>query len=353
MTDDATGTSIVSTPKPAKVQLSLGERMAKMDSAVLEAEIVTHRDALMQLGEDPTMPADMQAVVKSIAALASPDRPGLEEMGGVWTIPRASIAQPTTTSDSKPESAKNGDIFTSSGQLLPRPYSIIPVVMFEENINFGTDTGNKNPICQSIDGKLGAPFGECLKCPHLPFGKQNGGRGEQKQTECYTNIVVIALAISDKENPQVVKFQFGKTSNKAGRALLALVKQQPMVWKQSYQLDTAKGNKPGNLYWIYEVKPTGKNNDEHVNKLCSAINGLYTAERHLQLSNWYSRTSRAPMIAAQAEGEFSGGALDAGLGASIDVVGVEPDLSTPGPAATTTPHAVQGNKHARNSSKPM
>jgi hypothetical protein len=48
------------------------------------------------------------------------------------------------------------------------------------------------------------------------------------------------------------------------------------------------------------------------------------------------------MAAAEAEGSFEGGALDAGLGD-----GVEPDLSTPPPSTPTT------SSNARSSAKPM
>ena len=342
-----TNTDTAITPAPAaKPVLSLGQRLAATDPAVLEAQVISHRDALVALIDDTTLTDATRAAVRNIAALASPSRPGLEEMGGTWSIPRAAIAQPTSNSDNKPESAKNGDIYTTSGQLLERPAAVIPLYLYEENIMFpAAAAGSKVPLCQSIDAKLGSPFGECVKCPNLPFGKQNGGRGEQQQTECYSNIVIYALTA---DLQQVIKFQFGKTSRKAGSALHALVRQQQMVWKQSYLLNTEK--KTGNLgvYWIYNVAPTGKNNGDDVAKMCAAINGLLNAERQVQLANWYSRPARAPMIAAEAEAEFGGGALAEGLGASIDVTPIEPDLSTP-----VTPPPPPSGKSARNSSKPM
>lgn len=338
MTEENQTQAVVPASKVALSQPSLGAQLAKLDPMTLEADIVAKRDELLQLAEDATLPDNLRQVVRNLAALSAPDRPGLEEMTGSWNVPRINIAQPTTQSEAKPESAKNGDLYTTEGILLERPWGGIPLHFSEENINFPKG-GGKNPVCQSPDAKLGSPYGECLKCPHLPFGKQNGGRGDQVQTDCYSNIVVVMLAV---DLSQVYKVQFGKTSRKAGAALLALARQQTMVWKQSYVLNTEKKTGDLGMYWIYKVEPTGKDNDANVVRLCEKLYGLWNAERRRFLADWYSRPQKAPQVAAQAEGEFTGGALDASL-ASGD--GVEPDLSTPVPN-----HA---SKSARSSAKPM
>lgn len=339
MTNKIEPTAIATTPKAAPLKLSRGAEMAQRDPAVLEAAIVDKRNQLLALADDITMPDNLRQVVRNLVALAAPDKPGLEEMVGAWNIPRISIAQPTSRADSKPEAARNGSLYTTEGRLLDMPWAGIPLHFSEENINFPKGGGN-NPVCQSPDAKLGSPFGQCERCPHLPFGKQNGGRGDQTQTECYSNIVVVMLAA---DLSQVYKVQFGKTSRKAGAVLLALARQQPFVWKQSYLLNTEKKNGDLGMYWIFQAQPTGKDNDPNVMKLCEKLYGLWSAERDRFLADWYARPARAPMAAAEAEGSFEGGALDAGLND-----GMEPDLSTPAPAvATTTSSGV------RTSSKPM
>ena len=337
--DNNESTALATPTRAPLVKLSRGAEMAKKDPAELEATIVQKRDQLLMLADDPTMPDNLRQVVRNLVALAAPDRPGLEEMAGAWNIPRINIAQPTTRSEAKPEAAKNGSLYTTEGKLLDTPWGGIPLHFSEENINFPEGGGN-NPVCQSPDAKLGSPFGECLKCPHLPFGKQNGGRGDQKQTQCYSNIVVVMLAA---DLSQVYKVQFGKTSRKAGAALLALARQQPFVWKQSYLLNTEKKTGDRGIYWVFQTQPTGKDNDPNVMKLCEKLYALWTAERDRFLADWYARPARAPMAAAEAEGSFEGGALDAGLGD-----GVEPDLTTPVPATATPVKST-----ARTSSKPM
>jgi len=333
---------------PAKalvVKSSMGAAAAALDPAVLEATVIRKREELANLADDTTMPDVARQAVKTLAALASPNKPGMEEMVAAWRVPRVSIVQPTSQSETKPEAAKNGDLYTSSGQLLERPTPVIPLYFFEENINFPQQ--GKNPVCQAPDAKLGSPFGECLKCPHLPFGKQNAGRGEQHKTDCQNNIVAIVMS-TDLVNPQVYMLQFGKTSRKAGSALLSLAGQQTAVWRQSYLLNTEKKTGDLGLYFVYKVEPTGKDNPEHVMRLAEALYGMYVAGRKLFLADCYARPARAPRAAAEAEGQFAAGALEAGLANN----GIEPDLS---PVDATTPAGAKPTKGgaARSSSKPM
>ncbi len=325
-------TAIATTAKPAKEKLSLGQRLVQTDPEELNGIVVQKMDALLALGEDPKLSAALQQCVKDLAALASASKPGMEEVTTAWRVPRVNIVQPTSQSEAKPEAAKNGDFYTTAGQILPRPFGIIPIYFHEENINFPKN--EKNPACFSPDAKLGSPFGECLKCPHLPFGKQNGGRGDQQKTDCQNNIVCVALTMDLKS---VVMIQFGKTSRKTGSALLSLAGQQSFVWKQSYLLDTEKKTADVGVYYVYKVSPTGKDNDAGVQTMAFALYELFVAERNRALRDHYVRPARAPQAAVEAEGSFAGGALDAGLGD-----GVEPDLSAPAEAPS-----------AKTSSKPM
>lgn len=348
-TDD---TKPADAPKALTVKASMGAQAALLDPAELDAAVVKRRAALEALAEDQTMPEATRLAIKTIAALASPNKPGMEEMVAAWKVPRINIVQPTTQSEAKPETAKNGDLYTTAGQALERPWAGIPVYFFEENINFPQQ--GKIPVCQAPDAKLGSPFGECLKCPHLPFGKQNGGRGDQQRTDCQNNIVAVMLT-ADLTHPAVYMVQFGKTSRKAGSALMSLAGQQTAVWRQSYMLSTEKKTGDLGLYYVYKVEPTGKDNPDHVMRLAEALYGMYVAGRKLFLADWYARPARAPMAAVEAEGQFGGGALDASLAGD----GVEADLSTPvapaGGAGTTptTPTPAGSSKGARSSNKPM
>lgn len=337
-TDD--NNALATTSKPANTKLALGQRLAAMDPALLDEKVATQFAALEALGTNKDTTDMVRKAVEGLVALASPQRPGMEEMNTAWKVPRVNIVQPTSQSEAKPEAAKNGDLYTTAGQLLERPFGIIPIYFHEENINFPKQ--GKNPVCSSPDAKLGSPFGECLKCQYLPFGKQPGGFDNQKPTDCQNNIVCVALTM---DLSQVVVVQFGKTSRKTGAVLLQLAGQQTSVWKQSYTLNTEKKTADVGIYFVYKVEPTAKDNAADVQLLAKTIYGLYAAERERMLADWYRRPMRAPQAAAEAEGNFAAGALEAGLGGDD---GAEPDLSTPAP--TTTP---SGKGSARSSNKPM
>lgn len=328
---------VIDTPKAPAVKPSMGAAAALLDPAELDAAVLARREALESLLHDTALSESTRTSLAALIALASSQKPGMEEMQSAWKLTRASIVQPTTRSEAKPESARPGDIYTSGGQILERPSAVVPIYFFEENVNF--PEGGKVPVCSAPDAKLGSPFGKCLECPHLPFGKQNGGRGDQKKTDCQNNIVAVLLL---KDLSGLFLMQFGKTSRKAGGVMMQLAAQQQRVWKQSYLLNTEKKTNDAGLYYIMTTAPTGQNNADDVCRVAEAFYGLYAAERKRMLADHYARPARAPIAAAEAEAEFAGGALEAGLAGD----GEEPeDLNAPVKPAGTSP--------ARTASKPM
>jgi hypothetical protein len=242
------------------------------------------------------------------------------------------VVQPTTQATAKPDAAKPGDIYTAAGSLLQRPFNFIPIYFNYENVMF--EVGEKAPTCSSPDGKLGSLYGVCAACPNLPFGQQNGGRGEQKKTDCQ-NQIVVALLAADLSNLYVMAF--GKTSRGAGSALMGLAKQHPFPWKQSYMLNTEKKTNDTGTYYVLKIEPTGKENPPDVIKVADVLSDLYEANRHRALGEFYLRAGNAAQTAAAGEAAFNAqtsSKLDDGLGD-------EPDLSTPPPST------------ARSASKPM
>ncbi len=314
----------------AGLKIPTAAEMAAIDKAVEEKYT-----ALMALADDTSLSDVSRQRVQALVAQASPNKPGMEEMNVTWTVPRIILAQPTTNDDKKPANAKAGDYYNTLGQLLDKPFAFIPIYFNQENIMF--KKGEKAPECSSLDAKLGAPYGVCAQCPHLPFGQQNGGRGEQKQTECNNQIVVAALAA---DLSQVYTMQFAKTSRSAGSALMGLAKGHPFPWKQAYLLNSEKKTGDQGVWYVSKIEPTGKDNSDDAIKIAAALSALYKAERQRRLGEWYMRAASAPASAAAAETAFAGSSLDAGLGGDD---GADPDLSAP-PAAAAS---------ARSASKPM
>lgn len=308
----------------SKHKVTLGHVLARRDPNELDNECGLALESLRDLITDATIPSDAQKALSVLVDQAAAVRPGMEEVNTRWRIARVQIAQATSTTAAKPENAKNGDLFTTAGKLLEKPFGFIPFYFNFENIMF--PMGAKAPACQAPDAKLGQPYGECVKCPHLPFGLQNGGKGDQKKTDCQNQIVAVVLA-SDLSN--VYMIQFAKTSRGAGSALMALAGQMQFSWKQSYLLSTEKGNSELGNFHKMKVEPTGRDNPEHVQKVCAALNELYSMERYRALSEWYRGASTAPAVAAAAESEFKGGGLDAGLAGESEPIGLGDDAPAP------------------------
>lgn len=318
-------------------KLVLGRVLALRDPAELDNLCAEMLDALRTLATDTSLPADIRKAVERLVDQAAQVKPGMEEVSTRWRIPRIQIAQATSTTAAKPENAKNGDLFTTAGQTLEKPFPFIPFHFSHENIMF--PTGAKAPTCQAPDAKLGQPYGECQKCPNLPFGMQNGGKGDQKKTDCQNQIVVTVMAA---DLSQVYTIQFAKTSRGAGSALQSLAGQQTVSWQQAYLLETEKGNSELGNFHKYKISPTGKNNDEHKMKVAKVLCDLYSAERYRLLAEWYRGSSSAAQMAAASEGEFQGSKLDAGLAGETESYDLGEGGSTPPPATSV-----------RSAAKPM
>jgi hypothetical protein len=338
-----TAMAVVETNPLAKLN-TLGSRLAKESRAKLDDDAAKARKSLEVLRDDATLPERLRQSVSDLVDQSSTERPDLGEMEVIWTPPRVMIAQPTTREEKRPEGSKNGALYTSEGKLLEQPWAMIPIYFYEEHVNFGE--GGKAPVCRSMDGHLGSPFGVCNNCPHIPFGKQNGGRGEQRQSQCYSNIVTVALA---SDLSQVYTIQFGKTSKRAGTALLSWVRAQKRAWKQTYLIDTEKKTGNNNLYWIFQSKATGKDNPEDVQRVAKGLHDLYHCTRAIQLADWYSRPMQADQRAAAAEQSYDGSAFEAGMSGD----GVEPDLDAAAPPVPSQNGKAGHKGSVRSSNKPM
>lgn len=285
------------------------------DIAARQDKIFEKQNALVALLSDDSLPEATRAKVRNLVDQSRPEKPGMEEVLTGWTIPRVQIVQPVTQTSARPESAKAGDMFTTSGNLVDRPFGIIPLWFHEENVAF--PKGAKVPECSAPDAKLGSPYGLCKACRHLPFGKQNGGRGDQKPTMCQNQIVVTVLSA---DLSQVYSIQFAKTSRGAGAALISLAKPQPFPWKQSYLLSTEKQTGELGVYYRYKTEATGRDNTPDAIAVAKALSELFEATRKMKLAEWYMSTAVAPQTASVVDQQFTGAMLDL-------EGGEEPDLS--------------------------
>lgn len=322
--------------RPKKTKPARGLELMHKDPLELDNGVSVAMDALVALITDPKLPAEYQKIVTELVSQASTDKPGMEEMVVGWKIPLIQINQPTTTSAARPEAARSGDIYTSEGKVLEKPFSFLVFSLFPENVNFPEPT-SKIPICVAPDAQLGNAFGKCTECPHLPFGLQS--TNEQKITNCQNQITAI-VATTDASKVYMVRF--AKTSRKAGAALQSLAGASNRMWDNSFLLSTEKGSGP-QAYFIFKVEPTGKPNNEHVRLIAQTLCNLYRAERDRSLADHYRAAATAPAVAAAAEASFEGSKLDAGLAGETESYDLGDGLVMP-PA---------GAGSVRSAAKPM
>ncbi len=324
-----TGTTGAAVAPPAKPRMALtvvqnaGIVIPTEEEVEARGMVVTEKlQTVADLLQDPGIPEGTKDKLQGLLAQAAPVKPGMEEVSTTWSVVRIDIAQPTTQASAKPDSAKQGDLFTTAGALLEKPFSFIPLYFHHENIMFRE--GEKAPECAAPDAKLGVPYGPCKSCPNLPYGQQNSGRGDQVKTECQNHIVVAGLA-SDLSQVYVITFK--KTSRKTGAALIALAKAHPFPWKQSYLLSAERGPSDLGVFYIYKIEPTGKDNPPDVVRVAEALSELYSANRKKFLAERYLSAASATQTAAAAEAEFSASKLAAGLDPGAD--GEEPENLSP------------------------
>lgn len=298
--DNGDAGALMRVARPAKKE-PLGARLAKIDPADLEGAYLQAIEAFRDHVQSGAMPdAHRQCLVALVQQISS-SKPGMEEVTTKWKIPRMQIVQATTTSASRPDSARIGDLYSSSGKLIVRPHKFVPIHFSYENVMF--PPGAKVPACHAPDAALGSPYGECQKCPNLPFGMQNGGRGEQKKTDCQNQIVTIVMSVDDPSQIHLV--QFSKTSRRAGSALMSLAGQQRAPWAQSYLLSTEKGQGDMGNYFVFKVEPTGITTPDYFFESSQMLCNIYTAGRHMVLGDHWRAVQAAPEVAAAVEAEFS------------------------------------------------
>ena len=274
------------------------------------------------------MTGEVQAGLLELIEQANPVKEGMEEleMRRGTEIPRINICQPTSNKQSKPEAARPGDLYTDNGVLLERPFEFVPIYFYEEHVNFPAQS--KAPECKAPDAKYGMPFGLLCAggsgqkpCDFLPFGKQNGGQGDQKQVTCFAQVMVVVIT---KDLHSLYVIPYGKTSYSAGQALARMARGQTKPWKQSYLLDTEKktGNATGQsvLYYVAKTAPTGKDNSPEVFRIAGTLAALCRAQRQKSIADYYLKVENAPATALAMEHEFVQGQMELGEGSEPNVM---------------------------------
>ena len=242
-----------------------------------------------------------------------PDKEGLEEMGDGFVVPIIRIVQGTTRD--VPDGCQKGDLFTSFGSKVERPFRFIPLYGFKMNRMFPPEGALGRPTCTSPDGVLGNTFGKCAECPQLPLGV-----GGSQPTQC--DSVIVFLVMSDTF--RIARIEFQRMSRKAGQRLNQLVRERPKIWDRLLSLNTTSmQSEKGPPYHVFTVSAGGQDTPAHLREASAALKILIEAERKASLHVHYAAVLAGGKRASQTDENLDVETL--GIGGNEN-----PDLSTGG-----------------------
>ena len=259
-----------------------------------------------------------KAAVEQLIKSANPHRKGREEMESRWLIPTIRLVQGMTKE--KPDKAVPGDLFTTSGYILPQPFKVTPLYTFQANRMFPESGGggNKAPVCFAPDAKYGKPFGECLRCANLPLGQNAAGA----ITDCDNGLCFVVLS----EDLKLYRMEFFKTSRKAGVRMDQLSAACDNIWERWFTIKTQTQTGGGNEWSVFRVAAAGEDTPPHIRAAADILYDLIHAERKVFLKLYYDSIARGDAAAAGVNEQVD---LNA-MGMNTEAGGDNPDLSDGG-----------------------
>lgn len=202
--------------------------------------------------------------ILNLARLARPQIKGLEGPAQV-TIPQIYIRQPTSSSDSIPDTCKIGDFYSSEGENLEEAVQFIPILAHRTRKKWADE--GKRIDCMSFDGDNGSRYGKCDGCV---FGTFVDG----KKTLCSSGHTFFVVT---EDLMSIYKIDLLKTSSKAGRNILRLTK-PPALWARSFTVTTENVKGSQQNYYFVNSTATGETIDEEKQEICEALHGFFQAQ---------------------------------------------------------------------------
>jgi len=204
-------------------------------------------------------------------------------------LPVVKLRQRMTTDPSCPETAKIGDLYATSGDLLDNPLTVIPVAIWNSNIKW-EEGGGKNIECSSPDGKWGAINIACADCPDKPW------RDNTKQA-CDNVLNAVVLT----ENLGLYQVRFSGTSYTAGRTLVRFARTLPNLWCRTFAICSSSRKNNKGEYFVFETKATGEEPTADVQKVAEYVCRSLAAAREGFLMDWYKRVKSGGSMPEQTE----------------------------------------------------
>lgn len=250
-----------------KTATQLAEKVNSIDS--LKAEVDRNLQKIASLCEE--FPARKDQILL-LAQLAKPEVLGVENSNNRWNLARLALKQPTSNGSSVPEDAKNGQLYSTDGDIFSS-LELIPVLQHPMRIKWAQGEEKSNLDCTSIDGVKGSKYGKCSDCPYGRYEKD-------KKTECNSGS---SFYFASADLSALYRTDFMKTSAAAGREILKTAR-PPALWARTYTLASEKKTGVGNTYYVLTAKPTGKKTDPETMKICSVLYDFFSSMRDVMLA---------------------------------------------------------------------
>jgi len=217
------------------------------------------------------LPAAYSTALGKILKKTMGPKDGIIMEDSVVKFPELRLFQGTGTDPNRPENTIPGQLYLNTKESVGKTFEGTLLGAWAGSTMWpGEGESARVPVCHSMDQKVGSTFGECAKCPNMPF--RNGQR-----TLCGKDVVAFMLS---KDLKDIVLVRFAKTSEAAGKQLLAYANRSDELYARWYTLSAKPQNSKDNTkrWFVYEVTPQeGENSTvpqelwEFCNALCLSI----------------------------------------------------------------------------------
>ena len=178
---------------------------------------------------------------------------GIGDEGVAWRAPMAKLMQAVSDRSKFPKGAAPGDILVGEN-LLKRPTSVIPLLIYDGRQFWSPDQNEEKMLCYSPDAKLGVALGECKTCAHSVYDE------EAKKIDC-NKIKTVMNITSDLS--ELFTLNFAKTGYKIGTEWEKNMKKAGVApFRRQYSLssETSKQYKNVESYLIETYSTDDKKN---------------------------------------------------------------------------------------------
>lgn len=266
----------------------------------------------------------------------NPVKPGMFTREQKFRVPGAIVFHGTGNNDARPELLPAGGIFGSDGRMICVPSSHAAMLKVPDKMTFfallvndtntwwpprdddddaaatlppDIDPKSKQPICRSLDQKVGFRYGSCKACPNEPW---KGGKKPEKNA-C-ANETAVYFVLSDFSGVYVMNF--AKTAITPGaRPISKKTNSWTRPWEQMFQITTRAETHPKDpkIRWYVPVSsvftdgtnPQGVNPSPAEDKVLAALCDMLVGGVHLPsvadiYRRAFSKTAEAPALPSQA-----------------------------------------------------